>query len=94
VVVRIESRGVEAIPMLKKVLVVLATASVGLMLNGPLASAQTLTVVTPSTHADSKALRDLDHGSATHLALTGHYHPRKSSNPPAQPTKSRLRARL
>ena len=28
---------------------------------------------------------DLDHGSATYLALTGHYHPRKSSNPPAQP---------
>jgi hypothetical protein len=24
---------------------------------------------------------DLDHGSATYLALTGHYHPRRSSNP-------------
>jgi hypothetical protein len=29
---------------------------------------------------------DLDHGSATYLALTGHQHPRKSSNPPPQPT--------
>lgn len=29
---------------------------------------------------------DLDHGSATYLALTGQFHPRKSSNPPPQPT--------
>ena len=29
---------------------------------------------------------DLDHGSATYLALTGQPHPRKSSNPPALPT--------
>lgn len=29
---------------------------------------------------------DLDHGSAIYLALTGHYHPRKSSNPPPLPT--------
>jgi hypothetical protein len=29
---------------------------------------------------------DLDHGSATYLALTGRYHPRKSSNPPPSPT--------
>jgi hypothetical protein len=29
---------------------------------------------------------DLDHGSATYLALTGQQHPRKSSNPPPQPT--------
>jgi hypothetical protein len=29
---------------------------------------------------------DLDHGSATYLALTGHYHPRRSSNPPPLPT--------
>ncbi len=28
---------------------------------------------------------DLDHGSATYLALTGRYHPRKSSNPPPGP---------
>ena len=28
---------------------------------------------------------DLDHGSAVHLALTGRYHPRRSSNPPASP---------
>ncbi len=29
---------------------------------------------------------DLDHGSATYLALTGHYHPQKSANPPPRPT--------
>jgi hypothetical protein len=29
---------------------------------------------------------DLDHGSATYLALTGRPHPKKSSNPPALPT--------
>jgi uncharacterized protein (DUF1501 family) len=29
---------------------------------------------------------DLDHGSATYLALTGVPHPRKSSNPPVRPT--------
>jgi hypothetical protein len=29
---------------------------------------------------------DLDHGSASYLALTGHFHPRKSSNPPPRPT--------
>ncbi len=29
---------------------------------------------------------DLDHGSACYLALTGHFHPRKSSNPPPRPT--------
>lgn len=29
---------------------------------------------------------DLDHGSASYLATTGHFHPIKSSNPPAQPT--------
>jgi hypothetical protein len=29
---------------------------------------------------------DLDHGSATYLALTGQPHPKKSSNPPALPT--------
>lgn len=29
---------------------------------------------------------DLDHGSAGYLALTGRYHPRKSSNPPPAPT--------
>jgi hypothetical protein len=28
---------------------------------------------------------DLDHGSATYLALTGRHHPRKSSNPPPGP---------
>ncbi|MCS7020979.1 MAG: DUF1501 domain-containing protein [Gemmataceae bacterium] len=28
---------------------------------------------------------DLDHGSACYLALTGQYHPRKSSNPPPRP---------
>jgi hypothetical protein len=29
---------------------------------------------------------DLDHGSATYVALTGQFHPRKSSNPPPRPT--------
>lgn len=29
---------------------------------------------------------DLDHGSAGYLALTGHFHPIKSSNPPVRPT--------
>jgi hypothetical protein len=29
---------------------------------------------------------DLDHGSATYLALTGRYHPQKSANPPPRPT--------
>jgi hypothetical protein len=29
---------------------------------------------------------DLDHGSASYLALTGQFHPRKSSNPPPRPT--------
>lgn len=29
---------------------------------------------------------DLDHGSASYLALTGHFHPNKSSNPPPKPT--------
>lgn len=29
---------------------------------------------------------DLDHGSACYLALTGQFHPRKSSNPPPRPT--------
>lgn len=28
---------------------------------------------------------DLDHGSASYLALTGHFHPIKSSNPPPRP---------
>jgi hypothetical protein len=31
---------------------------------------------------------DLDHGSATYLALTGQFHPRKSSNPPPVPNDS------
>lgn len=29
---------------------------------------------------------DLDHGSATYLALTGRFHPQKSGNPPIRPT--------
>jgi hypothetical protein len=29
---------------------------------------------------------DLDHGSAAYLTLTGQFHPRKSGNPPPQPT--------
>lgn len=42
--------------------------------------ANKLTVVRSMTHDD------LDHGSACYLALTGQFHPRKSSNPPASPT--------
>ena len=34
----------------------------------------------------SMAHDDLDHGSACYLALTGQFHPRKSSNPPPRPT--------
>jgi uncharacterized protein (DUF1501 family) len=38
------------------------------------------TVVRSVTHDD------LDHGSACYYALTGHMHPKKSSNPPPKPT--------
>jgi hypothetical protein len=38
------------------------------------------TIVRSMSHAD------LDHGSATYLALTGRYHERLSSNPPVRPT--------
>lgn len=34
----------------------------------------------------SMAHDDFDHGSASYLALTGQFHPRKSSNPPPAPT--------
>ncbi|MBW3540362.1 MAG: DUF1501 domain-containing protein [Planctomycetes bacterium] len=33
----------------------------------------------------SMSHEDLDHGSAVYLTLTGHYHARRSSNPPPQP---------
>lgn len=33
----------------------------------------------------SMSHEDLDHGSAAYLALTGRYHPRRSSNPPPSP---------
>lgn len=67
----------------------LTTVSFGLTLCG-LASAQTLTVVTPSTHADSKALRDLDHGSAPVHGVTAirHHHgelPDEQHTPPLGP---------
>ena len=39
---------------------------------------------TPSS--ESMTHDDLDHGSACYLALTGQFHPRKSSNPPPRPT--------
>lgn len=42
--------------------------------------ADRLTVLRSMTHDD------LDHGSACYLSLTGHFHPRKSSNPPPRPT--------
>ncbi len=38
--------------------------------------ADRFTIIRSVTHDD------LDHGSAAYLALTGHFHPRKSSNPP------------
>src|SRR5262249_59816194 len=38
------------------------------------------------TVARSASHEDLDHGSACYLALTGHYRPRRSSNPPPRPT--------
>ncbi len=34
----------------------------------------------------SMSHEDLDHGSATYLALTGHYHAVRSGNPPARPS--------
>ena len=42
--------------------------------------ADRMTVVRSMSH------EDLDHGSAAYLSLTGHYHTRRSSNPPPQPT--------
>ena len=42
--------------------------------------ADRLTVLRSVSH------NDLDHGSATYLALTGRYHPQKSGNPPPAPT--------
>jgi hypothetical protein len=42
--------------------------------------ANRFTVLRSMTHDD------LDHGSACYLALTGQFHPRKSSNPPPRPT--------
>jgi hypothetical protein len=42
--------------------------------------ANRVTVLRSLTHDD------LDHGSACYLTLTGQFHPRKSSNPPPQPT--------
>jgi hypothetical protein len=43
-------------------------------------AADKYTIIRSVTHDD------LDHGSATYLALTGQFHPRKSSNPPPQPS--------
>ena len=42
--------------------------------------ADRVTVLRSMTHDD------VDHGSACYLALTGQFHPRKSSNPPPRPT--------
>ncbi len=44
------------------------------------ALAKQYTVLRSMTHDD------LDHGSACYLALTGQFHPRKSSNPPPRPS--------
>ena len=41
--------------------------------------ADRLTVIRSMSH------EDVDHGSATYLALTGHYHARRSGNPPPTP---------
>src|SRR6185436_2222137 len=41
--------------------------------------ADRFTVVRSMSH------EDLDHGSAAYLALTGHYHARRSGNPPPSP---------
>jgi hypothetical protein len=41
--------------------------------------AERYTILRSLTHDDT------DHGSATYLALTGQFHPRKSSNPPQRP---------
>jgi hypothetical protein len=46
---------------------------------------QTARVIDRCTLVRCLAHEDLDHGSAVHLALTGRYHPRRSSNPPASP---------
>lgn len=40
-------------------------------------------VIDKCTLVRSLSHEDLDHGSAVHLALTGRYHPQRSSNPPA-----------
>lgn len=42
--------------------------------------ADRLTVIRSMSH------EDLDHGSAVYLALTGHYHARRSGNPPPSPS--------
>src|SRR5581483_7865644 len=44
------------------------------------ALADRYTIIRSMTHDD------LDHGSATYLALTGRFYPKKSSNPPPKPT--------
>ncbi|MFQ3651244.1 MAG: DUF1501 domain-containing protein [Gemmataceae bacterium] len=62
----------------------ISTRTVGVRLceHLPRLAAQThrLAIVRSMSHDD------LDHGSACYLALTGHYHARKSSNPVPQPT--------
>jgi len=62
----------------------IATAQPGLRVSEhmPLLAKQAhrYTVLRSLTHDD------LDHGSACYLALTGQFHPRKSSNPPPRPT--------
>ena len=61
----VASRNVESIPMSKKNRVAVAMAAIGLALTGRIASAQTLTVVRPSSHSESRALKDIDRGSST-----------------------------
>jgi hypothetical protein len=61
---RVDFENVEAVPVAKNFLTALTTVSLGLTMCGSL-SAQTLTVVRPSTHAESRELRDIDRGSST-----------------------------
>ncbi len=66
------------------------TLAVGFVSIARIASAQTFTVVTPSTHVQSKALRDLDHGDAPVHGMTSirHHHgelPDEQETPPLGP---------
>jgi hypothetical protein len=61
--------------------------TVAVVLGAGIASAQTLTVITPSTHSESKALRDLDHGNADTHGMTEirHHHGQLPDEPEMPP---------